>query len=77
MGQIIECSFNLFKEGRQYTGHHRQYVLESALKTCNAPETREKIKLREALGYLGHGRRFQRHHRERPVKRHGIVCRGQ
>lgn len=53
----IPCSFNLFQEGRTYTGHHRNYILENAIKTCYAPETREKIRLREALGYLGHGRR--------------------
>jgi hypothetical protein len=57
MGEIIKCNFNLFDEGRKYTGHHRNYILESAVKVCYAPETREKISLREALGYLGHGRR--------------------
>jgi len=57
MPQPIKCTFNLFQEGRTYTGHHRQYILENAIKVCYAPETREKIRLREALGYLGHGRR--------------------
>lgn len=57
MGEIIKCNFNLFQEGRQYTGHHRNYILESAIKVCYAPETREGIRLREKLGYLGHGRR--------------------
>lgn len=55
--QPIKCTFNLFQEGRTYTGHHRNYILENAIKVCYAPETREKIRLREALGYLGHGRR--------------------
>lgn len=57
MGEIIKCNFNLFNEGRKYTGHHRNYILESAIKVCRAPETREGIRLREKLGYLGHGRR--------------------
>jgi hypothetical protein len=57
VGEIIKCKFNLFNEGRKYTGHHRNYILESAVRTCYAPETREGIKLREKLGYLGHGRR--------------------
>ncbi len=57
MGQIINCTFNLFQEGRKYTGHHRSYILESAIKTCYAPETRERMRLREMLGYYGHGRR--------------------
>lgn len=55
--QPIKCTFNLFQEGRTYTGHHRNYILENAINVCYAPETREKIRLREALGYLGHGRR--------------------
>jgi len=57
MGEIIKCNFNLLNEGRKYTGHHRNYILESAVKVCYAPETREGIRLREKLGYLGHGRR--------------------
>jgi len=57
MGQTIKCNFNLFQEGRKHTGHHRHYLLESAMTTCYAPETREKIQLREAFGYFGHGRR--------------------
>jgi len=58
MGEIIKCNFNLFQEGRKYTGHHRNYILESAVKACYADPTREKIRLREAFGYLGHGRRI-------------------
>lgn len=57
MAQPIKCTFNLFQEGRTYTGHHRNYILENAIKVCYDPSTREKIRLREALGYLGHGRR--------------------
>ena len=57
MGQTIKCNFNLFQEGRKYTGHHRNYILESAVKTCYSPETRERMQLREMLGYYGHGRR--------------------
>jgi len=55
--EIIECEFNLFNEGRTYSGHHRKYILESAISTCYAPATRERMQLREALGYFGHGRR--------------------
>lgn len=56
--EVIQCRFNLFDEGRKYTGHHRKYVLESAMQVCYAPETREGIRLREKLGYFGHGRRI-------------------
>jgi hypothetical protein len=55
---IIKCQFNLFNEGRKYTGHHRNYILESARDACNAPATQEMIGLREAYGYYGHGRRI-------------------
>ena len=57
MPEIIECKFSLFDEGRKYTGHHRKYILENAKAICYAPITREKIALREALGFYGHGRR--------------------
>jgi hypothetical protein len=57
MQEIIKCRFNLFDEGREYTGHHRKYVLENARRVCYAPGTREGLRLREKLGYLGHGRR--------------------
>jgi hypothetical protein len=57
MGQTIKCQYNLFREGRTYSGHHRNYILESARNVCMAPETRERIRLREAFGYFGHGRR--------------------
>lgn len=57
MSNVIECSFSLLHEGRKYSGQHRKYVIENAREVCYSPETRERIKLREALGYYGHGRR--------------------
>jgi len=54
----VPCSFNIFHEGRTYTGQHRQYVLENAKRIACSPATQEKIKLREAFGYYGHGRRI-------------------
>lgn len=56
--QILECNFNIFNEGRKYTGNHRKYVLENAQQIASSDATRERIKLREALGYYGHGRRI-------------------
>ena len=52
---IISCTFSLFDEGRKYTGRHRKYLLQNAKNICYSPETREKIKLREAFGFYGHG----------------------
>lgn len=57
MPEIIECRFNIFQEGRKYTGHHRKYMLDSAIASCYDPKTREKIALRESVGFFGHGRR--------------------
>ena len=57
MNSVIKCSFSLLDRGRRYTGHHRKYVIENAREVCYAPETRELIRLREAFGYYGHGRR--------------------
>jgi hypothetical protein len=58
MGQILECSFNIFNEGRKYTGNHRKYMLENARQIAVMESTQERIRLREALGYYGHGRRI-------------------
>ena len=57
MGQILECNFNIFDEGRKYTGNHRKYVLENAREIATSESVKERIRLREALGYYGHGRR--------------------
>lgn len=54
----ITCAFSLFDEGRKYSGNHRRYLVENAREICYSPATREKIKLREALGFYGHGRRI-------------------
>lgn len=54
----ISCSFSLLDEGRTYTGHHRKYLITNAREICYSPAVREKIRLREALGFYGHGRRI-------------------
>lgn len=55
--RTIECAFSLFDEGRTYTGNHRKYLLENAQDVAISAATQERIKLREALGFYGHGRR--------------------
>lgn len=54
----VSCSFSLLDEGRTYTGHHRKYLITNAREICYSPAVREKIRLREALGFYGHGRRI-------------------
>ncbi|MBQ7609084.1 MAG: hypothetical protein IJU76_14135 [Desulfovibrionaceae bacterium] len=56
--QTIECRFSLLNEGRKYSGNHRKYVIENAQEICYSDPTKEKIRLREAFGYYGHGRRI-------------------
>ncbi len=58
MSETIKCQYSLFEEGRQFSGNHRKYLLENAMEICYSPATRERIKLREAFGYYGHGRRI-------------------
>ena len=57
MGKRIQSTFNLFQHGRKYSGVQRNYILESAQKASLSPAVQERIELREAYGYLGHGRR--------------------
>jgi len=56
--QRLTCSFSLLDEGRKYTGNHRKYLIENAREICYSNPTRERIALREAFGYYGHGRRI-------------------
>ena len=58
MSETIKCQYSLFDEGRQFSGNHRKYLLDNAMEICYSPATRERIKLREAFGYYGHGRRI-------------------
>lgn len=53
--ESIACRYSLFEEGRKYSGNHRKYLIENAREVCYSPKVREQIKLREALGYYGHG----------------------
>lgn len=55
--EIIRCEFSLFDQGRTYTGNHRKYVLENARAIAVDPSVMERIRLRECLGFYGHGRR--------------------
>ena len=55
--ETLDCKFSLLHEGRTYSGNHRKYIIENARDVCYSGPTRELIKLREAFGYYGHGRR--------------------
>ena len=50
-------SFNLFDYGRTANGNFRRYSVDNVRQIFESAATRERIKLREATGYLGHGRR--------------------
>lgn len=51
----VTCTFNIFENGRDYSGKERGYVLDNFSKIINAPDTQERLKLREMVGYVGHG----------------------
>ena len=50
-------SFSIFDRGRKYSGVQRKYLLENVRDVINSDSTREKIQMREALGYFGHAHR--------------------
>lgn len=50
-------SFNIFDYGRKESGNFRKYSVDNVRQVLESAVTQERIKLREATGYLGHGRR--------------------
>lgn len=48
-------TFNIFNDGRKYNTAPQKYALSSVQKVCNSGPTIERINLKEAIGYYGHG----------------------
>lgn len=57
MTQILESKFNIFEEGRTYSGNHRKYILENITSIVTSPATQEGVQLRDFPGFYGHIRR--------------------
>ncbi|MCD9516418.1 hypothetical protein [Photobacterium carnosum] len=55
--QKIELKFNIFDTGREYTGQQRGYILNNVKQVINSPKVQERLRLREMVGYVGHGLR--------------------
>lgn len=55
--QKIELKFNIFDTGREYTGKQRGYILDNVKQVINSPVVQERLRLREMVGYVGHGLR--------------------
>lgn len=55
--QEVTLSFNIFDYGRAAEGNFRKYSVENVRQVLESAATQERIRLREATGYLGHGRR--------------------
>lgn len=53
----VTLSFNIFDYGRTESGNFRKYSVDNVRQVLESAATQERIKLREATGYLGHGRR--------------------
>lgn len=47
-------TYNLTDRERSYTGNERNFNLKQIAKVINSPETQERVKLRDMLGYYGH-----------------------
>jgi len=53
----ITAKFNIFDNGRKYTGQKRGYVLDNWKAAINNKVVQERIALGEMVGYVGHGYR--------------------
>lgn len=58
MTQILESKFNIFEEGRTYSGNHRKYIFENIESIVQNPATSEGLQLGDFHGFYGHGRRI-------------------
>lgn len=47
-------TYNLKDRGRQYRGKERNFHLQKIAAAINSPETQERVKHRDMLGYYGH-----------------------
>lgn len=53
----VTDKFSLFNDGRKMLANRRNYILESVNSMFNSDLTKEKLRLGEAFGYYGHGKR--------------------
>jgi hypothetical protein len=51
----IKCTFNIFDNGRKFSGENRGYVLDNVASVLNSGFSKERIANREAVGYYSHG----------------------
>ncbi len=51
----IDCKFNILDSGRQFTGQKRNYILDNVRRVLDSNQVQESLKLREIVGYFGHG----------------------
>lgn len=52
-------TYNLADRGRQYRGKERHFHLQRMADAINAPETQERVKHRDMLGFYGHWPRIR------------------
>jgi len=57
MAITVTGRFNVRDQMRKYSGNSRKYDEDAIKRMVESGATQERIALREALGYLGHGRR--------------------
>lgn len=57
MTKEVTLSFNIHEYGRTAEGNFRKYDVKNIQQVLESAAVKERIKLREATGFLGHGRR--------------------
>ena len=55
--EVLKLQFNLFDEGRKYTGIIAIISWKTPTTFVNAPACRERLSNRELVGFYGHRRR--------------------
>lgn len=53
----ITCTFNIFDTGRVHGDKNRGYLLDNVKSAINSSFVQERLRMREMLGYVGHGYR--------------------
>jgi hypothetical protein len=52
--EIVKETFNIFKDGRTFNPMPQKFLLSALSSVLDSPETKERIRLNEAIGFFGH-----------------------
>ena len=54
MTMVVTETFNIFNDGRRHNPAPQSFQLSALQQTLRSSETKERIRLKEAIGYFGH-----------------------